>query len=106
MTQNGAATRLYRNASPRSGLRIRLQGNRQNPDAIGATVRLRYSETELGPVREIQAGSGYWSQNSSVPVLGTNRTATAVSVNWPDGRKTETPFPSGMAELVIPHPSE
>ena len=32
-------------------------------------IRLRYPDRD-GPVREVQAGSGYWSQNGAIQVLG------------------------------------
>jgi hypothetical protein len=43
-------------------------------------------------VREIQAGSGYWSQNSAVAVLGLNGSPTQLEVRWP-GAKTFTHHP-------------
>jgi hypothetical protein len=100
VTQNGAATKLYRNTRARPGLRVRLTGPAGNPNGIGATVRLRYG-SDWGPAREIQAGSGYWSQNSLVPVLATTRTATAVWVRWPGGKTTETPISAGANEIVV-----
>src|SRR6185369_7369252 len=36
VTQNGAATKLYRNAGAKPGLRIRLTGPPANPSAVGA----------------------------------------------------------------------
>ena len=35
---------------------------------------------------EITAGSGYWSVDSAVPVLGGTARATAVRVRWPGGQ--------------------
>ena len=101
VSQNGAATRLFRNASARPGLRIRLQGARPNPDAIGAILRLRYADQGFGPAREIQVGCGYWSQNSTVQVVGTNRAVRGISVRWPGGRTTETVLDVGKREIVI-----
>ncbi|MCG8467129.1 MAG: VCBS repeat-containing protein [Gemmatimonadetes bacterium] len=100
-SQNGAATKLYRNTSSRPGLRVRLVGPRANPDAIGSAIRLR-GAGGLGPLREIQAGSGYWSQNGAVSVLGSpNGGATAVWIRWPDGSETETEVPGGSLEVTI-----
>ena len=42
----------------------------------------------MGPVREIQSGSGYWSQNSPVPILGIKGGAAHLNIQWPDGFKT------------------
>jgi hypothetical protein len=89
VAQNRGATRLYRNAAARPGLRLRLRGSAENPDAIGAIVRLRLTDGQLGAAREIQAGGGYWSQNSTVQVLSSLEGAAAVWVRWPGGRETE-----------------
>ena len=69
VSQNGAATRLFHNRGAKPGLRVRLKGPPSNPDAVGAQVRVVYGD-RMGPVREIQAGSGYWSQNGAVQVFG------------------------------------
>ncbi|MEX1184379.1 MAG: FG-GAP-like repeat-containing protein [Gemmatimonadota bacterium] len=88
VTQNNAATRLFRNQSPASGVRVRLQGPPANPAAIGSSVRLVYDDDSRGPRREVQAGSGYWSQSSSTLVLGAPaaRRVTGVEIVWFDGR--------------------
>ncbi|MEO8337631.1 MAG: FG-GAP-like repeat-containing protein [bacterium] len=99
ISQNGAATRLYRNALAKPGLRVRLVGSRSNPDAIGAQVRIVY--VAMSPVREVSAGSGYWSQNGAVQVFGLSATPTAVWVRWPGGGETTTPVPAGAREVTI-----
>jgi hypothetical protein len=55
----------------------------------------------MGPVREIEAGSGYWSQNGAVQVFGLSGTPTAVWVRWPGGGVTTTPVPAGAREVII-----
>ncbi|HUR46716.1 MAG TPA: CRTAC1 family protein, partial [Candidatus Saccharimonadales bacterium] len=100
VTQNGAATHLFHNTTGRPGLRIRLHGPEGNPDAIGARVRLKFA-SGLGPVREIHAGSGYWSQDSSTIVLAAPTTPLAVEVLWPGGHRTETPVPPAAKEMHI-----
>ena len=67
VAQNGAATRLFRNRLAQPGLRVKLSGPPGNPNGVGAAVRLVWGERQ-GPVREVQAGSGYWSQSSSTLV--------------------------------------
>ena len=100
VAQNGAETKLYRNQGARPGLVVRLVGPAANPDAIGAQLRLVYAEGQ-GPVREIQAGSGYWSQNGAVQVLGLQHQPTAVWVRWPGGAITTTPVPEGVTQLTV-----
>ena len=65
VTQNGADTKLFHNVSARPGLRVKLKGPPGNPQGIGAQIRLVFGRRS-GTVREIHAGSGYWSQDSAV----------------------------------------
>ena len=90
--QNAAGTKLYRNTGAKPGLRVRLRGGPGNPVAIGAAIRLEYREGALGPLREVRAGGGYWSQDDPVQVMGLAAEPTAVHVRWPDGSETVTPL--------------
>jgi hypothetical protein len=103
VTQNGAATRLFQNRGAAPGLRVRLVGPPGNPSAIGAQLRLRYGDRG-GPVREIQAGSGYWSQNGAVQVLGRAGQPTALWVRWPGGREQVVSLVAGQAEVTVRSP--
>lgn len=106
VSQNGAATRLYRNSGARPGLRVRLKGKGDNIDAIGAAVRL-HCGNKLGPLREVQAGSGCWSQNSFVQALGypsaadRESSANKLWVRWPGGQTKEVVIPAGAAEITV-----
>ena len=102
ITQNGAATRLLQNVGARPGLRVRLQGPPGNPHGVGATLRLKASD-KAGPIQEVQAGSGYWSQNSSILVLTPVERATAIVVRWPGGVESSTPVGTER-EVTIAHP--
>ena len=57
--------------------------------------------SDLGPAREVHAGSGYWSMDSSVQVLGVLPQLEALWIRWPGGRVTTTPLKSGLGEAVI-----
>jgi len=100
VTQNGAETKLYHNVGAKPGLRVRLQGPAGNPAGIGAQVGLIYGE-RAGPVREIHAGSGYWSQDSAVQVLGTPQPPTQIWVRWPGGKSTTSALPQGVKEISV-----
>jgi hypothetical protein len=100
VTQNGAATRLFRNVGARPGLRVRLVGPPGNSHAIGATLRLAHGERR-GPAREFHAGAGYWSQDSAVQVLGFDEPPTAIEIRWPGGRVVTTDVPAGARELSV-----
>jgi hypothetical protein len=103
VSQNAAATRLFHNRGAKPGLRVRLRGPALNPDAIGAQIRLVYGD-RMGPVREIQAGSGYWSENGAVQVFGMTGTPTSVWVRWPNGGESRPPIAKGAREVVIDAP--
>jgi len=100
VTQNGADTKLYRNAVARPGLRVRLKGPPGNPAAVGAALRIEYNAGK-GPVREIHSGSGYLSQDGAVQVLGVREAPTAVWVRWPGGKETSVKASGSMHELEI-----
>jgi enediyne biosynthesis protein E4 len=100
--QNGAETKLYRNAGGRPGLRVRLAGGVNNPAGIGASIRL-LGGGRKGAAREAQAGSGYWSQNSAVQVMNLpgETEADQVWIRWPGGKETVSEIPSGAKEIVV-----
>ncbi len=98
--QNGGETKLFHNVTAKAGWRIRLQGPSGNPNGVGAVVRFQFGDT-LGPAREIQAGSGYGSQASAVPVLGAAKTPTHLQVGWPGGKVTVSPVPAQARELTV-----
>ena len=100
IAQNGEETRLLRNRGGRPGLRVRLEGPTRNPDGIGAQLRVVYAEG-MGAVRQVQAGSGYWSQNGAVQVLGLSSTPVAVWVRWPGGREARVAVPAGAKEITV-----
>jgi hypothetical protein len=100
VTQNGAETKLYRNILARPGLRVRLKGPPGNPTGVGAVLRLKFSD-HYGPAREVHAGSGYWSQDSAVQVLGAAEPPTQIEVRWPNGRQTTADVPAGAREIEV-----
>lgn len=98
--QNGAQTKLYENRRARPGLRIRLQGGRSNPTGVGALVRLVFGG-RMGPVRQISAGSGYWSQDSAVLIMAGSERPTAVWVRWPDGAEQTEAIEDGITDVHV-----
>ena len=100
VTQNGAETKLYHNVGGKPGLRVKLRGPAGNPQGVGSRLRLKYKDRE-GPMREIHAGSGYWSQESAVQVLGAAETATQLEIHWPGGKTATVDIPSGATEIVV-----
>lgn len=100
VSQNGAETLLFHNVGATPGLRVRLVGPPGNPDAVGAAVRIVYAGSR-GPLREIQAGSGYWSVNGAVQVMGLREVPVAVWVRWPGGTEVEVPVEPGQLEVTV-----
>jgi hypothetical protein len=99
VTQNGAPTRLFQNVTARPGLRVRLHDPSGNPDGIGATLRLKFGE-RFGAAREVHAGSGYWSCDSVVEIMGGSERATQLWVRWPGGQTSTTDIPPGSKEVL------
>jgi hypothetical protein len=100
VSQNGAETKLYQNVLGKPGLRVRLNGPPGNPDGVGAMMRLVFGG-RMGPAREIHGGSGYWSQDSAVQVLGCPETPTEIWIRWPGGKTTTSPIPDGAKEITV-----
>jgi hypothetical protein len=100
VTQNGAATKLFQNVTAKPGLRVRLIGPHGNPAAVGAAMRLLFGH-QPGPLREVHAGSGYWSQDSAVQILGLPERPRQLWVRWPGGRTTTTEIPAHAFEVTV-----
>jgi hypothetical protein len=98
--QNGAATKLYHNVGAKPGLRVKLEQSPGNPDAVGASLRLVFGQRS-GPRREVHAGSGYWSQDSSTQVMSTPEVPTQIEVRWPGGRETKVKIPPEVREVRV-----
>ncbi|MEK7685299.1 MAG: ASPIC/UnbV domain-containing protein, partial [Verrucomicrobiota bacterium] len=100
VAQNGAATKLFRNTGAKPGLRVRLAGPPANQAGVGATIRLQFGD-RFGPAREIHAGSGYWSQDGAVQVMGIPVSPTHVQVRWPGGKAVTSAVAANASEISI-----
>ena len=94
VSQNGAPTKMYRNISAKPGLRL------ENLVTVGAKVRVLYKDGTAGPIREIQVGSSYWSQNSA-STLGSRKKVKTVVIEWPDGRKSQLTISDGENVVIV-----
>ncbi|MBT4273631.1 MAG: VCBS repeat-containing protein [Verrucomicrobia bacterium] len=92
LTLNKGPLKIYLNQSSNAGLRVRLHGPAHNPAGVGCQLRLHGENNVWGPVREIQAGNGWFSQNSPVTVLHSSFKATGIWVRWPGGAETHAPL--------------
>lgn len=75
-------------------LGVRLVGDRGNPDAVGARIRVEIPDRPI-QVAEISAGSGYLTQNASRlhfgwgPASSLRKDVRAeLTIHWPDGTQT------------------
>jgi hypothetical protein len=100
VTQNAAPTRLFRNKNSPPGLRVRLRGPPNNPQGIGASVRLRQADRRSG-AREVQCGGGYWSQNAATLVFAKKDGHAEIEVRWPGGTLTRASVPVGAREITV-----
>jgi hypothetical protein len=106
VSQNGAATRLFRNVTGKAGVRVRLMGPPGNPDGLGAVVRIRAGGS-VGPAREIHGGSGQGSQDSAVVILALPEDAAdtrQIEVRWPGGATSSTSIYSKSTEATATAP--
>lgn len=109
VTQNSGETRLFLNRTEKAGIRVKLHGPPTNVTAIGSSIRIIYNDGIKGPRREIQAGSGYWSQNSATQVMGLsggskdgmNVVSEMIEVRWFDGRTDLVPIKIGEIEYKV-----
>jgi hypothetical protein len=81
---------------------VRLKGPPGNPCGVGAAIRLSF-EGHVGPVHEVHAGSGYWSQDSAVLVPGVPQSPRYISVLWPGGKRSRAAVPAGAREVAVDH---
>jgi len=98
VTQNAAATRLFRNQAEANGLRVTFD---EKGNGVGVILRLVYADGTKGPARAVQTVSGYRSANGMTQVLGAAGEAVAVQAAWPSGRTTTVPLKPGQAEVVL-----
>jgi hypothetical protein len=94
VSQNGAPTKMYRNILAKPGLRL------ENVVTAGVKVRAQYKDGTAGPIREIQIGSSYWSQNGA-STLGSREKVKTVVIKWPDGSKSQLAASDGESVVIV-----
>ncbi|GAA5522595.1 FG-GAP-like repeat-containing protein [Aliifodinibius salicampi] len=106
VSQNGYDTKLYENKTESRGYRITLVGPSRNRNAIGSGIQLIYKDkNSKGPLREVQAGVGYWSQNSFTQIIGADNEAKVekIRVIWFDGKTEELEVVEGQKDYILPY---
>jgi enediyne biosynthesis protein E4 len=105
VSQNAASTKLYHNVEAKSGLRVRLAGPPGNAAGLGAQIRLIFG-SRPGPVREVRAGSGYFSQDSSTSILSLPENPSSIWVRWPGGKITQGTVTGHPKQIVVYYSGE
>jgi hypothetical protein len=89
LTNNQGPARLLRNdgGNARNWLSIRTRGVRSNRDGIGAVVRIESASGKQWST--VRSGSSYLSQSDLAVTfgLGSDKTVSAIDVEWPSGAK-------------------
>jgi len=55
----------------------------------------------MGAAREIHGGSGYWSQDSAVQVMGCPEMPTQIWIRWPGAKTTTSGVSPGSREITV-----
>jgi len=107
VSQNNGATKLYINQRAKRGVRVTLRGSAGNPEAVGAQMRIDYGRRPsgvpaMGPMRTIQAGSGYRSQDAAPQVLGLKDGARpeGLWIRWPNGKEETVALEKDVWEIT------
>ena len=65
-------------------------------------MRVLYPNGRSGPCRAIQGGSGYWSQDGAVQVLGLTEAPVGLWIRWPGGHEQTVPLHGQTWGVVCP----
>lgn len=99
IAQSHGPVALFQNVKGKPGVRIQLIGNASNPNAVGTQIRMG-STNRLGPVYEIKAGGGYWSQDSMQCIVS-GPAHDRLWIRWHNGKEMHLNIPSEARALKI-----
>ncbi len=100
---NNGPPRLFLNQSSQPRISIRLIGKAGNPNAIGARVIAEFDDEKV-QIREIHAGGGYLTQDSSGLILKKPEGNGSIKVIWPDGKTSLRKIDSAESEVEFTEP--
>jgi hypothetical protein len=100
VAQHGGELKLFRNATGKPGLRVRLQGSPENPTGVGAVLQVS-TGGKPGPAREIHGGGGFWSQDAATLVMALAGEPASLSIRWPGGTSVRAEVPLGAREITV-----
>ncbi|MDC0325423.1 VCBS repeat-containing protein [bacterium] len=104
--ERGKGAYIFTNQSENHGVNIILKGSSNNPDCIGAKLRLLdvISGSKIGPLKEVQSGTGYRSLNSLKPIFALQENSHRIEITWPGGKTSTHSIPKGVTQLTIQQP--
>jgi hypothetical protein len=80
---------------------LKLKGSSRNPTGVGSRVTITKSDGTIITSHEVQAGSGYLSQDSAVRLFGLTKGEKAnIRVQWSDGTRSSI-SDAGCGPLLI-----
>jgi len=88
VTNNNSRPQLFQQRNPTHGaaFAVRLKGDKGNPSAIGAILRLRDGKKNSMQSVELYAGSGYLTQSAPIAFFARPAEGLAtIEVQWPNG---------------------
>ena len=88
------------NAEISAPIKIKLKGNKNNPSAVGAVIRIE-TKANIQLTRTISAGSGYLSQEPHSMLFPSTIAGKKAIISWPDGTITSNSIPKNSTQLVI-----
>lgn len=97
---NGGPARLWQNHHATPGIRLRFDAGPMNPEGIGTQFRV-LDVQGAGPLQEVRAGGGRFSQSSARPVVGHRGAARELWVRFPGQAPRTFPLPASLAEAVV-----
>lgn len=103
VSQNAAPMTLWHNLGAAPGLRVTVRGPVSNPLGVGVQLRV-IANGAKGPLREIHAGSSYWSMDAATQVLALPTGATALWVRSPSGHEQTVPLVAGQRSITVAMP--
>jgi hypothetical protein len=83
-------------------LEIQLMGTQSNASAIGARIEVTNTDSVTRQIREVQAHSGWRSQNDLVQHFGLgSNDEVDVTVRWPSGREDHRTGVAANQRIVL-----
>ncbi|MBT5925528.1 MAG: hypothetical protein HOH33_02800, partial [Verrucomicrobia bacterium] len=104
--ERGMGAHVFINQTENHGVTISLKGPANNPNGIGAKLRMIDAQTgnKIGPVKEVQSGNGYRSLDSLKTVMAIPNRNNQIEITWPGGKTSTHSISKEVTHLSFDHP--